>query len=207
MATLRHPNDVPPCGWQYLEPRTRLKITGDNLSDLVSKVALHRKHNGFDAALDKARMDVQRQICSKLGKRECLSEGPGDPWKPVHDLTRTASISEIMAFSRAALDWLMGGRGIVSLEVNEGRRQACVACPMNQPVQGCRCAPLYRMIDRAIPEERRFGDLHVCGVCGCSLKAKCAVPDSVVAASDKGRDLPYPVGCWVPSVLQTQASE
>ena len=79
--------------------------------------------------------------------------------------------------------------------------------PMNQPVQGCRCAPLYRMVDRAIPEDRRFGDLHVCGVCGCSLKAKCAVPASVVVASDEGRDLPYPVGCWVPSVLQTTTPE
>ena len=150
---------------------------------------------------------MQRQICSKLGARECVPEGPDDPWKPVHDLTRTASVTEILAFSRAALDWLMGGREIVPLEVNEARRKTCTACPMNQPVQGCRCAPLYRMVDRAIPEDRRFGDLHVCGVCGCSLKAKCAVPGSVVIASDEGRDLPYPVGCWVPSVLQTPASE
>ena len=207
MSKLRHPSDVPPCGWQYLEPRTRLTLKGDNLADLVSHVHTHRQHNGFPDSLEQARLDVQRQICSKLGTRECVPEGPDDPWKPVHDLTRTASVTEILAFSRAALDWLMGGREIVPLEVNEARRKTCAACPMNQPVQGCRCAPLYRMVDRAIPEDRRFGDLHVCGVCGCSLKAKCAVPASVVAASDEGRDLPYPVGCWVPSVLQTTVPE
>ena len=155
MAKLRHPSDVPPCGWQYLEPRTRLTLTGDNLADLVSQVHTHRQHNGFPDTIEQARLDVQRQICSKLGTRECVPEGPDDPWKPVHDLTRTASVSEILAFSRAALEWLMGGREIVPLEVNEARRKTCAACPMNQPVQGCRCAPLYRMVDRAIPEDRR----------------------------------------------------
>lgn len=82
MAKLRHPGDVPPCGWQYSEPRTRLTSRGDNLADLVSQVHTHRQHNGFPDTIEQARLDVQRQICSKLGTRECIPEGPDDLGSP-----------------------------------------------------------------------------------------------------------------------------
>ena len=203
MAKLRNPNEGPPGGFRYTEYRSGLQIKEPTLMDCAHKVVEHRKHRGWGPIdVQTVRAEVERQICSRLGAQHCVSEGPDDKWKPINDMMLNFRLSSIMAASKAALEWLSSGLGMSSMEENQRRRALCSNCTLNQPATGCKCSVLYRMIDNAVPAERRFEDLHICGACGCSLKAKCAAPDNVIIASEKGRDLTYPHHCWVPDALK-----
>lgn len=198
MATLKFPNMAPPRGWQYFEARSRLTIKDDNLYSLTQKVIDHRKHKGWGPVDTKTvRLEIERQICQRLGTDLCIPESANDSWKPTSDISTSIGLEQVMAFSRAAFEWLKSGGDMVSLEENERRRAICAECPLNQPMNGCKCAPFYKILSNIIPDNRRHSDLHICGICGCSLQAKCASPVNVIKQSDKGRDLSYPTQCWI----------
>lgn len=202
MAKLRNPNEAPPGEFQFVEYRTGLRIKEHTLMDCVQKVIEHRKHRGL-MPQDQitVRAEIERQICVRLGTQHCRSEDENDTWRPVNDLTLTIRLSDIMAASRALLEWLASGFGAAPMEETQSRRAICAKCPLNKPATGCKCDILYKMISASVPKDRQFEDLHICGACGCSLKAKCSAPANVIAASEKGRDLTYPTACWVPSVI------
>lgn len=202
MAKLRNPNEAPPGEFQFVEYRTGLRIKEHTLMDCVQKVIEHRKHRGL-MPQDQltVRAEIERQICGRLGEQHCRPEDENDTWKPVNDLTLTIRLSDIMAASRALLEWLASGFGAAPMEETQSRRAICAQCPLNKPATGCKCDILYKMISASVPKDRQFEDLHICGACGCSLKAKCSAPANVIAASEKGRDLTYPTACWVPSVI------
>lgn len=201
MALLKIQNTTPPGGWKFYEPATGLTIVAGNLHDLVAKVIEHREHKGVRPT-DRATvvLEVQRYMCGALSTAECRSEGPSDPWVPVPS-DRYITLADVMAASRAAMQYIVGLGRLEPMEENQRRRRICVTCPLNQPMSGCRCGPLYRAIAAVVPSERGFADLHVCGVCHCSLRVKCAVPADVIRASDRGRGLKYPGHCWVNEVL------
>lgn len=202
MARLNNPNEAPPGNFQFTEYRSGLRITENTLMDCVQKVIDHRKHRGW-GPLDRneVRAEVERQICGRLGSVHCKPEGPDDPWKPVNDLTLTIRLSDIMAASKALLEWLSSGMRAAPMEETQRRRAICATCSLNKPATGCKCDLLYKAIAASVPKERQFEDLHICGACGCSLKAKCSAPPNVIAASEKVRSLTYPTHCWVPSVI------
>ena len=202
MATLRNPNEAPPGEFQYTEYRTGLRFKEHTLVDCISKVIEHRRHRGLmPQDYLTVRAEIERQICARLGNDHCKSEGPDDTWKPVNDLTLTIRLSDIMAASRALLEWLSSGLGTASMVETQSRRAICSRCSLKKPATGCKCDILFKMIAAAVPKERQFEDLHICGACGCSLKAKCSAPANVIAASEKGRNLTYPTQCWVPSAI------
>ena len=202
MPKLRNPTEAPPGDWVYHEVRSGLDIKANNIFELETKVSDHRMHRGW-GPIDKQviRAEIMRQICQRLSSAHCMPEGPDDPWKPVNDLTHGITLSQIMAASKAMLEWLSSGLGMAPIDEALKRREVCKTCPLNRPAHGCKCDVLYKMINAAVPDERRFADLEICGACGCSLKAKCSAPANVISASESGRDLTYPVGCWVPAVI------
>ena len=200
MPTLRNPNLSPPGGWRFYEARTALLIESDNENSLIDKVIDHRKHKGFEP-IDRlsVRSEIESQICARLGSRECRASGPDDTWKPVNDISHGIGASQVLAFTKFLVQWFTDGGGYVEMAENQRRRAICANCPLNNPMKGCSCAPLYAILSKLVPSERRFADLHVCGVCGCSLQLKCASPSDAIAESEKGRNLSYPANCWVPS--------
>ena len=205
MARLKDPNTAPPGGFSYRENRSGLTLTGTSLQDLTARLIDHRRYRGWwpqDAA--EVSLEIQRQLCRRLGSAQCKSEGPDDPWKPVDDLTLNLGLSHVLAASRAFLEWLSSGFGTATMEETLRRRSVCLECPLNRPAAGCKCDVLYKAIAAAVPTDRQFGDAHICGACGCSLKAKLSAPAAVIAASEKGRNLQYPAECWVPDLLAKQ---
>ena len=203
MARLKFLTATPPRGWIYVQPETRLRIKGDNLPELVGRTIQHRQQQRLQPQDRTAvQLDIERQICARLGTEWCRPEGPDDPWVPRRE-NLTIGLGDIMGASKGGLEWLEGGRQLVSLDENQRRREVCAACPLNVPARGCLCAPLYKAIAKVVPGERRFPDLHVCQACRCSLQVKCAVPAEVIVAADAGRGISYPVQCWVPALLPT----
>lgn len=194
MALLKHPGTVPPGGFKYRQPETGLTLTGDSLSDLINKTVSHRRYKGLkpDSA-EMVSLDVQRQICTRLGKADCKEEET-DSWVPVPTTPRF-TLTDILAFSRTLLEFIKSGGALVPIDEAQRRREICVVCPLNQKATGCKCSLFYKAVNAAVPKERRWDDLHVCGICHCSTMAKVNVPLSVIEA-DK-RKLAFPVNCWM----------
>lgn len=193
MATLKHPTTSPPGGFKYRQSGTGLTITSDSLQSLIDKVVAHRRYKKLtpdDPAT--VSLEVQRQICTRLGRNECNAEEK-DNWVPLPDQPRF-TLMDILAFSKTVFEFIKKGAELVPIEEAKRRRDICLACPLNQRAQGCKCAVFYKMVNSIIPKDRLWDELHVCQVCHCSNAAKVNVPLSVIEA-DK-RKLTFPVHCW-----------
>ncbi len=199
MARLKFKSTRPPRGFFFIESSTRLRIEGEDYGTLMKKVMEHRQYRGLPRATrPEVEEDVERQICSRLTVAECRSEGPLDELRPVTE-SQVLSVGQVMALSKATFDWLASGAQVVSMELLKKRQEACLSCALNNPVKACSCSLFYKTIDRLVPAERRLQDMHVCGACGCSTNAKAQMPLSMIAQADAGRNIPYPIGCWVRS--------
>lgn len=197
MARLKRKNMQPPGGFTYLQKETRLLLKGDSLNELTKRVIEHRKYKGLSPTdFESVQRDIERYICDRLGHRDCKSEGKDDPWVPIDGTKKFITLSMITGFSRAAVEWVKSGREMVSMEEAQRRREICIGCSLNSPVGGCNCSGFYRMIEAALPTERKLGDLHVCHACHCSLQVKVHLPMNVVQESNEGRDLQFPAYCW-----------
>lgn len=197
MARLKSKHTYPPKGYTYIQPETRLRITGSNYENLIKKVVEHRAYKGLArATLEEAVLDVERQICSRLSKNECSPEGPDDVLRPVEE-SQVLSLSTAFKFSGAALAWLATGAPVVSPELLKKRQDTCLACPLNNAISACKCALFYKAINKLVPAGRRHDGLYVCSACACSLNAKVQMPISMVIQADEGRDIRYATGCWV----------
>lgn len=194
MAILKHPSTTPPGGFRYKQLETGLTVTGDSLSDLIQKTVAHRRYKGLkpdDPAT--VSLEVQRQICTRLGKEECKAEEV-DSWVPV-PITPRFTLTDILAFSKTLLEFIKSGGKLVPIQEAQSRRAICAACPCNVSASGCKCSIFYKAIAAAVPKERQWSDLHICQLCSCSLQAKVSVPMEVLE-TDK-RKINWPVHCWM----------
>lgn len=196
MARLKFRSTRPPGSFYYIQPESRLRIDGEDYGALMKKILSHRQYKGYPrATLPEVQEDAERQICSRLSKNECRSEGPDDLLRPVEE-SRVISISAVVGFSRAALEWVAAGRELIAIEEAKRRADICKSCPLMSAYSGCKCGTLYGMIARSVPAARRDDALGYCRVCSCELKSKVNLPESVILASNKGRNLQWPVPCF-----------
>lgn len=196
MARMKFPATVPPRGWAYIQADTKLKITGESLSDLAAKVVAHRKYKGLPGAdKETATLDIERQICSRLSKRDCTAEGLEDEWKPVSD-NPNVRLGTVMAVSKVLFDVVALGK-LAPKDQAAQRGEVCKGCPLNNAMTGCKCSIFYKTINKFIPLERRDPELGVCGACSCSLNAKVNIPIEAIQKADTGRNIEYHANCWV----------
>jgi hypothetical protein len=206
MARLKFRRETPVRGWFFIEPKTRLRIVGESLDNLAKLVTEHRTYKGLPrATVAEASIDIERQICTRLGSRECISEGIADEWKPVKD-SPILTVQNAISFSRSMIEWIASGKELVPMEEAQRRADICKGCALNNPVIGCKCSAFYKLVDKSVPFERRDPGLGVCGICSCSLICKTNLPLSVIKTSNAGRELEYPPHCWQNEVASTPAS-
>lgn len=199
MAKLKFLNQVPPTGWWYIQPESRLRLEADSLQELVQKVIDHRKYKSLSPTDTPAvALEVERQICSRLGKDHCRPDGKDDPWVPIGASSTLIKASNVLSFSKAMFEWVASGMQLVSDEKAKARAALCAKCPINWPLTGCKCGPAMTVIQNAVPASKRIEGLGVCMVCECSLPAKVLLPRNVIDASNKGRNLQFPKdgSCW-----------
>src|SRR6185369_15925185 len=104
MATLRQKNTKPPRGWNYIQAETSLTIEGDSLDELTNRVIQHRQHRGLTPTDYKTvSLEIERQICTRLSRAECRSEGTTDSWVPVQDRLGIPNPMTVLQFSKAAI--------------------------------------------------------------------------------------------------------
>ncbi len=198
MAVLKHPTTSPPGGWKYRQAETLLTLDGDSLHALVDKVVSHRRYKGLkpdDPQL--VNLEVQRQICTRLGTGECKPESEVDEWVPL-PITPRFTLMDILAFSKTMLEFAKSGGKLVSKEELKRRADICRGCACNQPAQGCKCSIFYKMVNASVPSDRREPNLHICACCSCSLIGKTNMPASVLKADT--RKINYPGFCWMKEI-------
>lgn len=199
MATLKMPRTTPPTppGFSYLQPETQTYLESeDGLDCLVELVVRHRTYRNLtptDPVL--VRLDVERQICTQMPPGWCGPEA-GENYTPYDDQTRNLTVDKISAFSHAVFEWLKTGAVFVDEEEAHRRAKICLGCPFNRNPKTCSCSAIWKFLDTIIPPKRLIPNLHVCGICGCSLGASVLAPGNVITASLKGRDLNLPPYCW-----------
>lgn len=199
MARYKFLNQVPPGGYWYIQRETALRIEGDSIPEVAKKTIAHRQYKGLQPTdYATVALEVERQICSRLGEDHCRKEGSDDPWQPLNFKSTVMKVGNVFAFSRAAFEWLTSGRELVSREKAEGRAKGCASCPLNWPLTGCKCSKIIKLISKAVPADKQFDNLGVCMACECSLPAKVWLPRNVVDASNAGRNIKFPQdgSCW-----------
>lgn len=199
MARLKFRNDVPPLGFWYLQRETRLRIDGESLKDTAEKVIAHRKYKGLTPTdYPTVVLEVERQICSRLGTFHCQPEPGEKTWVPVEMQSTMLSAGAVKSASRAVWEWFTSGRELVPEAQAKERADLCTRCPINQPLTGCKCSSVFKIIEKVVPKEKRFDGLGVCGICQCSLPAKVWMPENVIDVSNEGRKLNFPKdgSCW-----------
>lgn len=202
MARMKFKNQVPPRGWFYVQAESKLRMEGESLEDLARVVVSHRIFKKLPrATIEEAKLDIERQVCTRLTARECSSEGLDDEWKPIDD-NPNITMSAVIGASKAALEFVASGAALVPEAERARRAEICLGCAANNFIRGCRCSIFYKMIDKMVPMERRDPGLGVCGVCACSLQAKTNLPANVIIAGDAGRHLQYPAHCWIPQLKE-----
>lgn len=208
MALYRFPEMNPPGGWRYRQTESKAIIVGESHYDLVNLVIAHRRHKGYKP-IDRSSviLDVERQICTRLGSQQCKSEGPEDTWVPVPSKHNIFDIETIRSFSAAAWSWLKEGGKLIDEPEAERRAEICRACPANSDAgQGCMRCHLAKVVGTLVPEKRKLDGLTMCVFCGCDLRAKILMPDDVIVKSDQGRDIKYPLHCWQREILDSHKS-
>lgn len=209
MALLKSYTTTPPGGWQYFQTETEFTIKGDCWSELVDLVLAHRRYRNLQPQDKPAvELEIQRQMCRKLGKGECRSEGPQDKWLPLPHEKNMLTMEMVLAFSKAAIAFVASGGELAPMEEVKRRAAICRHCLFNSQLSGCRCQPFYALLDKTIPRDRRMPDMGVCKVCSCSNLVKVNLTDEQVRISNEGRDLQWPQDqeCWQARIMQDAAS-
>lgn len=205
MARLKSFRDTPPGGWTYFQLETELTIKGDCWTELVDLVLAHRRYRNLQPQ-DKpsVELEIQRQMCRKLGKQECQSEGPQDKWLPLAHDKVMLTMDMVLGFSKAAIAFVASGGEMAPMDEVKRRAAICKNCLFNQRLSGCRCQPFYALLDKTIPKDRRMPDMGVCGVCKCSNLVKVNLTEDQVRVSNEGRELEWPVDqeCWQRDIMQ-----
>lgn len=201
MARLNFWTTTPSGGWRFFEFRTRAVLRSDNGDDLVREIIAHRQYKGLEPTdAPTVRLEVERQACARLSRRDCTAEGIDDEWVPIDDRAlNNFSLSTIMEVSNVMFDIIKNGEAaMVPMHEVERRRDICSRCPLNAHATGCiSCSLLYSTVNLVIPASRKFEDMHVCGACGCSLSAKLQVPLDKLKQIDASREIQYPKWCWM----------
>jgi hypothetical protein len=161
-------NRVPYGGlWQPKDPLTGEVLSGTTFKVVLAKAVAARKANGLPVGLG-FEQEVEEWCCAAQ-PLECVDVDPLRPRRKrltLDDVVRGAKV--LLAFKR-------GGSRLVDAAEAERRAAICKRCPLNSGYQRP-CAVCQELADvvRSITGGRQTSadrSLHVCHVCGCSLKA------------------------------------
>ena len=194
MIKIKKRNLVPPGGWKFKDPDSGFWLEGRSIEQLVSNVIYSRKKNGYTGSLDveETEQEVLKQICSIIGEPHCKSD---EEMTIYEDKTGIFKLDKITSIASATLE-MAKGDSLVDVKELTRRQAICNKCFLNRPARGCACASVYKMINAAVPENRRDENLEMCGACGCMINAKIQLPMSAVNAANKGSNNKYPSHCW-----------
>lgn len=185
---------VPPGGFSYTEPESGVRFRHIVFADLLEKVRLHRIANGYplppgweETVEDEACATQPTNIWRYVDGEQTQAEPP-----------RRLHISDVKNFARVVGAWMGTGAEYVETQEAERRADICMACPKNQPIEGCTpCAQLIETISKAVAGRSTSKDagLQGCAVCSCSNRVQVHIPLEVLQRGVTD-EMIFPAWCW-----------
>lgn len=200
MLSLVDPSTVPPGGFRYVQPETNTSLSAPSMPELLAKVRDHRLANKLPIPLE-WKQEIEGWLCGQMPPGICRHVyGTRDiPLPPAH---RPLSVAEAITGAKVLGAWLFGGFSKISQEEADQRSRTCAACPFNMPGDGCTtCASnaMREAVEGVLGRSRTVAhdNLHVCNVCGCSLKVGVWAPlDLLMEHTDPKEMDRAPAFCW-----------
>lgn len=118
----------------------------------------------------------------------------------------------VQSFVQFLLNWYLGGGKLVDQNTANIRAEICAGCFNNKPhgeiQRGCSsCGRMGGLVlnsirTKIIGEQKTNsdGNLLACDLCGCDLKIKVWIPNSVLLSAEDANA--YPTFCWKKKILQ-----
>jgi len=169
MLKIKNTANTVPKGWKFTHPASGAVITGGDYGDLLKNIHAHGRGNGYPRLTE---AEIQDSICRSLvpGATSCVSYDPGvDPAS--EPSRRRVHLNDAVRFIKTMGRLLGTDEAFVSQEETERRARICVACPMNQTIEGCTsCHGILNWVSRTIGDRRTLEDARLkgCAVCSCS---------------------------------------
>jgi len=197
MQTLIDRSTVPPDGFGYFQPETRVRVKAADYFNLFENVKKHRLANNIPIG-PAWQAEIEDQLCKGLPPGWCKELQPGK--LPVNVATRI----DLQALERGAsvfVDWALKGAPVVSQEIAERRAQICAGCYYNVGTPGgCKsCGSAVNMIKRAVGNRSTLSErfLKICAVCRCYNAVQVWFPVEQLAKGVTPEMMPlWPDFCW-----------
>jgi hypothetical protein len=183
MLSLIDPTTVPPGGFRYHQKETATNLQAPSMMELLMKVKEHRLANNLPIPLE-WKQEVEHALCELMPVGLCrhLAGSRDIPLGPVH---RPLSIVEAISGAKVLGAWLFRGFQKIPQAEADARSRICASCPFNQPGEGCTtCASnaMREAVESVLGSSKTIAhdSLHVCNVCGCSLKVAVWCPSDLI---------------------------
>lgn len=186
--------ESPPGGWQVTVPQTGVTVSARYAKDLRAKVLAHLDANGYEPDPDFDEW-FEDAACRESPAAQRMCGEPNKTLSPKQKLITPAKAKRFLKTLRI----LLQKRELVSREEAERRAEICRNCPSAGNIGYCwGCAAVYRKVRRLLggtpidfEREKRF-----CLECGCLLKGKIWLPNSLLDQAEEGDRPEYAEGCW-----------
>lgn len=200
MLSLIDPYTVPPGGFRYIQKETNATLSAPSMMELLMNVRNHRLANNLPIPLEWKR-DVEHSLCEQLPPNFCRHI-PGTRDIPLPPAHRPLSVVEAITGAKIIGAWLFKGFAKVSQEEADRRSKICASCPFNQQSDGCTTCSSNAMreaVESVLGKSKTIAhdNLHVCNVCGCTLKVAVWCPIELIQKHKPDKQSEYaPSFCW-----------
>lgn len=183
---------TPPGGWRYTQKETGMAFQANSFSQLLARVAAHRRGNGLDVAAGwQARFE--EDLCQQMSLGGTTWCGEAEA-APSSDSMTVADVRRFLKSMRKIV--AARGQGVfVDQATADSRALICESCPKNRKVRMCAgCDGVRKLIDeiRGSRTTAHDSELKQCAVCKCDNKVKVWLDLGVVDNSG----LEFPGHCW-----------
>ncbi len=187
---------VPPGGYRYLQPETKVWVSAPSWEDLLTAVRNHRRANNLPIGQEFT-SEVESQLCANLPPEICSHDrSKSKTWRG------PLTLEELLRGTGTLISWFLDGMKKVLPDEADRRAAICGSCHFNQNFQGCTSCNqtvLHKLTEKITGSQKTKHDglLQNCTICGCSNKAAVWLPLDVLQENTPAEiNDDFPEWCW-----------
>jgi hypothetical protein len=198
MQRLNEISTVPPDGFRYFQPETRMTIRGGDYWDLFKNVKSHRVANSIPLS-SIWKEEIEDQLCKTLPTGWCKEVDPNKG--PAQGVLTRISWDDLQRGMATMINWAAEGLPYVEQGLAEERARICTRCYYNVNLStGCNaCRGIVNLVTRAARGRKTSADGHLksCAICKCSNQAQVHFPIESLEKTTPNEMLSlFPDFCW-----------
>lgn len=188
-------NEVPPGGFRYLQPETKVWVEAPSWAELLVAVKKHRLANNLPIGLQ-FDQEVETQLCERMPPEICARQGE-------KSFRRSSlSLDEFLTGTKILVKWFFTGGKKVDQAEADRRANICGSCHHNDNYDGCtscNSSKVHEIVNQIVDGNKTKFDssLKGCMICGCSNKAAVWLPLDILQNNTPDEvNAHFPEWCW-----------